>query len=242
MQTSDARKVTRRWPLISAVVAIVLAAALGGLIAIGAGNAALEPDNEWLESVAEQRIIWLDAPALLLNWLGAGIVGVYIIPIGTVLVLCVLRRFWAALYYGLAALLSVLLVQLLKGLFDRPRPEEMMVVSDAGSFPSGHVANAATIAVTLGIIVSRTWVWYAGAIYTILMLLSRTYLGVHWLTDTIGGALVGAGVAVIVWAPFASRLQRERDRLHASAPRTGDSRYHVGHGRANPSVEGDTQG
>jgi undecaprenyl-diphosphatase len=42
------------------------------------------------------------------------------------------------------------------------------------------------------------------------MLLSRTYLGVHWLSDTIGGVLLGVAVAVIVWAPFASRIQRER--------------------------------
>ncbi|WP_403023120.1 phosphatase PAP2 family protein [Salinibacterium sp. GXW1014] len=217
MPSREAHKVTRRWPVISAAVAVALAAALGALIAFGVGNAALEPDNEWLEDLAEQRTIWLDAPALLLDWLGGGIVGIYVIPIGTVVVLCLLRRFWAALYYALAALISVGVVQLLKGTFDRPRPEEMMVLSDAGSFPSGHVANAATIAVTLGIILSRTWVWIAGVIYTILMLLSRTYLGVHWLTDTIGGMLIGAGVAIIVWAPFAVRLERERQRRRAEA-------------------------
>lgn len=220
MPSREARKVTRRWPVISAVVAVVLAAALGALIAFGVDNVALEPDNEWLEDLAEERIIWLDAPALLLNWLGGGIVGIFIIPIGTILVLCLIRRFWAALYYALAALISVGVVQLLKGTFDRPRPEEMMVLSDAGSFPSGHVANAATIAVTLGIILSRTWVWIAGAIYAILMLLSRTYLGVHWLTDTIGGMLIGAGVAIIVWAPFAARLEHERERRRAQRARS----------------------
>lgn len=208
-----ARKVSRRWPLISAVVAVVMGAGLGALIAIGAGNAALEPDLEWLEELLEERSIWFDTPALLLNWLGGGIVGTWIVPIGTVIVLCIVKRFWAALYYAIAAIASVALVQLLKALLDRPRPEEMMVLSDAGSFPSGHVANAATIAVTLGIIVSRAWVWVAGILYTLAMMLSRMYLGVHWFSDTVGGALIGAGVAVIVWAPFALRLQRERERL-----------------------------
>jgi membrane-associated phospholipid phosphatase len=220
METRAARKVTRRWPLISAIVAIAVAAALGGLIAIR-GNSALEADTEWLEDILDERSAWLDTPALLLDWLGGGIVGIFVVPLAVVLILCVLRRFWAALYFAMASVLSAGLVQLLKGTFERPRPLEMMVLSDAGSFPSGHVANAATIAVTLGIIVSRVWVWAAGVAYTILMLLSRTYLGVHWLTDTIGGALLGAGVAVLVWAPFATRLERERDRLRGGHPRTG---------------------
>lgn len=219
METRTARKATRRWPLISSLVAIGVAAALGGLIALRAGNAALESDAEWLEELLAERGVWFDAPALLLDWLGAGIMGVYVIPLATIAVLCVLRRFWAALYYLVAVVLSALTVQLLKGLFGRPRPEEIMVLSDAGSFPSGHVANAATIAVTLGIIASRTWVWVAGVLYTILMLLSRTYLGAHWLTDTIGGILIGAGVAVIVWTPLATRLERERDRVRAGGSR-----------------------
>ena len=85
-----------------------------------------------------------------------------------------------------------------------------MVTSDFGSFPSGHVANAATIAVTIGVIVPIVWVWIAGAAYTVLMALSRTYLGVHWFTDTVGGLLVGAGVALLLWALFAVPLERER--------------------------------
>ena len=46
------------------------------------------------------------------------------------------------------------------------------------------------------------------------MALSRTYLGAHWLSDTIGGLILGAGIAVIVWAPLAYRLARERTQPH----------------------------
>lgn len=224
METRAARKVTRRWPIISAVGAVLLAAALGGLIALRGENGPLESDAEWLEEMLENRSIWLDTPALLMDWLGGGLVGVLVVPLATIAVLCIVKRFWAALYYAIAAAVSAGVVQLLKGLFDRARPEEIMVISDAGSFPSGHVANAATVAVSLGIILSRTWVWIAGVLYTVLMLLSRTYLGAHWLTDTIGGILVGAGIAVIVWAPFATRLERERDRKRGDAPAGGASR------------------
>ena len=97
----------------------------------------------------------------------------------------------------------------------RPRPEDILVTSDFGSFPSGHSANAATIAVTLGIIFARTWVWVAGSIYTLLMMLSRTYLGAHWISDTIGGLLIGAAVGVIVWAPFAYKLRAENRANHS---------------------------
>jgi len=88
------------------------------------------------------------------------------------------------------------------------------VTADVGSFPSGHSANAALIATTLGIIFWRTWVWVCGAVYTLLMMLSRTYLGAHWISDTVGGMLVGVGLAVIIWAPFAFVLYRERRKPH----------------------------
>jgi len=98
---------------------------------------------------------------------------------------------------------------LLKEIVGRPRPEDMLVVSDFGSFPSGHSANAATLMVCLAIIVHRAWVWAAGAAYVVLMMVSRTYLGAHWVSDTIGGALVGIAVALIVWAPLARKLRVE---------------------------------
>jgi undecaprenyl-diphosphatase len=87
----------------------------------------------------------------------------------------------------------------------------MLVVSDFGSFPSGHVANAATMAMCVFIIFPRLWVALAGSGYTIVMLLSRTYLGAHWLTDTVGGLLLGAGVAIVLWAPAAAKLGGERE-------------------------------
>ena len=109
---------------------------------------------------------------------------------------------------------SATVTRVIKVIVVRPRPEDILVTPDFGSFPSGHSANAALLATALGIIFLRTWIWIAGAVYTLLMMLSRTYLGAHWISDTIGGALVGAGVAVIVWAPFAYQLYREHRLPH----------------------------
>src|SRR5690606_376300 len=160
-------------------------------------------DTGWMTEVLDERAIWFDVPARLMDWLGGGWFGIIVAPVAIIVLLCLARRFWGAAYYAAAALLSVGVVQLLKAVFDRPRPEELLVATDAGSCPSGHVANAATMAVVLAIILNRWWVWFVGVAYVVLMALSRTYLGAHWVSDTIGGALIGAGVAVIVWAPFA---------------------------------------
>lgn len=199
----------------SGLVAVALAIALGSLIFLRE-NAPLLLDDEWMREMVENRAAWLDVPAFALSWIGGGWFAKIFVPLATILVLVFVKRRWAAFYYAVAALLSVVLVQVLKALFDRPRPEDILVVADLGSFPSGHVANAATIAVSLALIFGRTWVWFAGVAYIMAMALSRTYLGAHWLSDTIGGAMVGAGIAVIVWAPFASRLIRERKRSFAT--------------------------
>ncbi|MDQ4137867.1 MAG: phosphatase PAP2 family protein [Actinomycetota bacterium] len=203
-----AREVTRRWPLVSGVVAVLVAAAAGALIGLRESN--VEFDVEWMENLSDNRSPLWEVPARLMDFLGGGWFGVFAVPLGVTVLLVIARRPWAAVYFLVASILSAIIVQLLKNLYDRARPEDILVVTDHGSFPSGHVANAATLAVTLGIILGRRWVWFAGVVYTVMMLLSRTYLGAHWLSDTVGGLLVGAGVAVIVWAPFATRLHAER--------------------------------
>lgn len=200
-------RVARRWPLVSAIVAIAVALALGGIIAIR-GNLPLEADTEWMEEILEHRNPAWEVPSLVMNFLGGGWFA-FVLPAAIVVVLCVRRRFWGALFLGVASVLSALVVQLLKGLIGRPRPEDMLVTADFGSFPSGHSANAATLVVCLGIIVRRAWLWAAGVAYVILMMLSRTYLGAHWVSDTVGGLLLGAAVALIVWAPLARKLRIE---------------------------------
>ncbi|MDI9893084.1 phosphatase PAP2 family protein, partial [Microbacterium sp. IEGM 1404] len=74
------------------------------------------------------------------------------------------------------------------------------------SFPSGHTANAATIAGVAAIVFPTLWVRVGGGAWIVLMAFSRTYLHSHWLSDTVGGALVGA-VAALVLAVVFSRLR-----------------------------------
>jgi len=209
----QAAKVSRRWPVISASVAVGLVVVLGVIIAFRPK----EPfalDLEWMGEIVEHRSpIWL-GPALFFNYAGGGIVGSIVIPVVIFLLLLAFRRPWGATFFAVASILSVAAVQLLKHTVGRARPTEILVQSDTGSFPSGHTANAATMVVVLAIIFPRVWVWILGAVWAILMAVSRTYLGAHWLSDTVGGLLLGAAVAVIVWAPLALRLVREGQQPH----------------------------
>lgn len=206
-EAAVSRRVQRRWWVFAALGSIGIVVLLG--LVITARNGALGIDEHFLDELVEHRNPFWDVPSLVFNTIGAGIVGVFVVPIGVAMMFLIRRRPWAALYWTLAVGLSGGAVQIVKHLFGRARPLDILVVSDYGSFPSGHTANAATMAVVLGIVLRRVWVWIAGLVYTILMLLSRTYLGAHWLTDTIGGVLLGVGVAVVLWTPFANRLLRE---------------------------------
>ncbi|TBN55442.1 phosphatase PAP2 family protein [Glaciihabitans arcticus] len=207
----DTARISRFWPLVSGAAAVVTAVLLGLIILIR-GNLPFEADAEWMEEIVEHRTPFLESASYVMNFLGGGWFAVFAVPLGGALVLLLFRRYWAATFYVIALAVSAAVVQLLKGLYDRPRPEDILVVVDEGSFPSGHTANAATLAVVLGLLLWRWWVWAAGAIYVVAMMVSRTYLGAHWFSDTIGGLLLGAAVAIIVWAPLAHRLRIETGR------------------------------
>lgn len=207
----SARRVSRLWPVFSGFAALVLVIGVGLLIM--ASSAAPEVDTWWMTLMVDHRSPALEAAALVFNFVGGGWFSIFAVPVVVIAGLCLAQRYWAAVYFTAATVGSVGLVQLLKGVFGRVRPLGQLVASDTGSFPSGHVANAATMATVLALLVWRSWVWAAGIVYTVLMMLSRTYLGVHWFSDTVAGLLLGAAVAVMVWAPFADRLHRESESL-----------------------------
>ena len=90
-----------------------------------------------------------------------------------------------------------------------PPPEELSRSEDvvpfvhitfAGAFPSGHVARLAFLA---GIARIPTWL---AVLAVALMMVSRVYLGDHWISDVFGGLFLGLLVAQV--APVAERRLR----------------------------------
>lgn len=201
----------RRLAAIAAGVALLLAVGLGVLVTVRT----LNPeglDAEWMEEIVEHRSPFWEVPARVFDFIGGGWFAVLVVPMGVPVALLVARRPWAASAFILGSALSSGAVQLMKALFGRARPEDILVPLDSGSFPSGHAANAATVVVLLALLLRRRWIAVAGSAYVVLMALSRTYLGAHWVTDTVGGILIGAAMAVLVWVLFARKLAAERER------------------------------
>lgn len=213
-ETTVARALHRRRYLVLGGVGVILAVGLGALLWVR-GNGPLRIDDGWMADLAAIRgpaLTWISDA---MNFIGGGWFSIFVVPLGGAALFFLFGRRWAALVFIVAVAASAGLVQLLKTLFGRARPEDILVAVDPGSFPSGHTANAATIAIVLGLLLSRRWVWFAGAVWVIAMAFSRTYLGAHWLSDTIGGALLGAGVGLLVWVAFSVKELPERERVAA---------------------------
>ena len=140
------------------------------------------------------------AVAVALSWLGSGLVNW---PLRVVaLLLLAWRTHWLRLAsFALAVLTSELLIGSMKAAIDRPRPPGSLIETSGASFPSGHAIATAVTAVGLVLVLAppgkKRWRWEVNAVvFTSVMALSRVYLRAHWLSDTVAGALLGAGLAL----------------------------------------------
>lgn len=114
---------------------------------------------------------------------------------------------------------GLVLSLLLKIGFDRPRPELVPhgTYTFTASFPSGHSMMAAVVYLTLGALLARTqaqkrmktYILSVAVLVTLLVGISRVYLGVHWPSDVLAGWTAGAAWALLWWA-VARWLQRHR--------------------------------
>ncbi len=215
-------KIGRRSPLVSILAITFFLCAFGFIAQAVSGGKTSAFDRRVilaLRDSADPSVplgpAWLQEAARDVTSLGS-IVVLVIITLAAVGYLFLARKQVAAWLMLIAVFGGIALNDLLKAAFARPRPD---IVTPAArvfttSFPSGHAALSAITYLTVGVLLARSQSSFRMGIYfmslaaflSVLIGISRIYLGVHYPTDVLGGWCIGVAWAIACWT-IAVRLQ-----------------------------------
>ncbi len=100
---------------------------------------------------------------------------------------------------------DILSSKILKNIFLKPRPFEVLdnvfkLVSSAGpSFPSSHALNSFNIATLIMLFLRNKFYTTLAFVLAFLSAYSRIYVGVHYPSDVVFGALLGIFIGTVVY-------------------------------------------
>lgn len=208
---SEERFFIKKWILLFSVIGMIS----GFLLLSSEIQEARQGQTESITKVDDQvRLDFIGIRNVTLNTMASDVTALGSVTVLGFLVsiLCLLflnlKRAGDAVQLLCAALGASLLIEILKMVLRVPRPDEInrLVHATGYSFPSGHTLSAASIYLTIAILVARDFKNSSkkiaiGGIFIILILavaLSRVYLGVHYMSDVLGGILIGTSWALIL--------------------------------------------
>jgi undecaprenyl-diphosphatase len=115
------------------------------------------------------------------------------------------KKKYKLLVIPIASTLSGIINTGFKYLFSRPRPEGIALIAQGGfSYPSGHSAISVLFYGTIIYLLMKSDIKYKKVYITLLTImaviipLTRIYLGVHYLSDVIGGVSLGFSILSII--------------------------------------------
>ncbi len=163
------------------------------------GSLLLRWDEPVQRAVEGSRTAWLDTAVRAVTHLG----GITVVVAGlALLLLLVWQRCRSLAVVLLAATVArPVLEWILKSLVDRPRPDlDRLVPGNGPSFPSGHVMAAVALwgllPPVVALLTHKRFLWWCSVVVSALVVgvvaVSRVYLGVHWVSDVMGGLVLGA--------------------------------------------------
>ena len=175
-------------------------------------DALLQWDGQLLLAIQTLHQPWLDPIVSLYTKLGdAGLLW-----IALSLAMLFYRPTRRAGAMSLAAMILGLLVTniTIKPLVERARPwlvwpiVPLVTENDPNSFPSGHTCAAFAAAMAWVRALPRRGDRVIVVVMAVLMGLSRLYVGVHYPSDVLAGALIGSLCAWIAWKAFQAYEER----------------------------------
>jgi len=165
---------------------------------------------------------WIEEPLIDLTSIGGPTV-LWLIVVAVAGFLVLQTRYRTAIVVVLTSASGELLNLAMKHVFSRPRPTIVphLRAVYSTSFPSGHAMESAIVYLTLGAILMRaaesrvTKIYILGlaVLLTVVVGVSRVYLGVHYPTDVIAGWIVGFFWASVCWLV----AQRFEGAMHIQA-------------------------
>lgn len=165
----------------------------------------------------------LTAPSLLLTLIGS--IEFSSLVWLSLLIFALLKKWWLTIIFLLLFPLGLMIELYGKTFVHHPSPPQFLLkgvlslglpkyyISEQFAYPSGHMFRTTFISTfLLGLIVVRhlkqqMLAFWVAALFLLAMAVTRIFLGEHWLSDVIGGLLLGLSFGLLTWITIPAKTK-----------------------------------